>query len=206
MDKSAIKTKAFQLLKKWWCSLLLLPFILYSIHQCYRVLRFNIFFSISYDFPFPVSWVNFLVDNFLLITHEAGHTFFGILGNRTITILGGSLFEILLPVMIFAYTWVNRLKTGMQMALYLVGFSFMSVAFYAADGSERLLPLIGGLSKESHDWYNLLSRWNLLDHDFTVAVILSAAGIICYLVALLIPAFYKTYQQVDIAMDEIVGS
>lgn len=201
MNKESLKTLAASLLKKWWASLLLLPFVVYSIHQCYRVLRFNIFFSISYDFPFPISWIYFLLDNFLLIVHEAGHTFFGILGSRMISILGGSLFEVLLPLMILVYSWVNRLLKGMQFSFFLVGFSLMSVAFYAADANERQLPLIGGLSKESHDWYNLLSRWNLLDHDLSIAIGIASAGIVCYIAALLLPAFSRNYRQVDIDLD-----
>ncbi|MEX0823792.1 MAG: hypothetical protein WD008_05345, partial [Balneolaceae bacterium] len=57
-----------KLLRKWRVTLLLLPFIIYHLHQAYWVLRFNIFFTISYDFPFPISLENFLVKNFLLIT------------------------------------------------------------------------------------------------------------------------------------------
>lgn len=198
MTNNRWRSKGIEILQKWWTSLLFLPFIMYSIHQCYRVLRYNVFFSISYDFPFPVSWVHFLLDNFLLIVHEAGHTFFSIFGSRNITILGGSLFEILLPIMVFAFTWINQLKKGMPFALYLVGFSFMSVAFYAADGSARQLPLIGGLGKESHDWYNLLSQWNLLDQDDTIAMLIAFMGCFCYFWALLIPAFFKKYEQVNI--------
>jgi len=198
MTRDHFKKTARSLIKKWWGSFFLLPFIIYSIHQCYWTLNYNIFFSISYEFPFPVNFIHFLLDNFLLIVHEAGHTFFGIAGFRTLTILGGSLFQILLSLLILAYTLVNRLKIGMQLSLYLTGFSFMGVAFYAADAGARQLPLIGGLSKESHDWYNLLSRWNLLDQDLTVAVILSAAGIICYLISLTVPLFFKKYGKTNI--------
>lgn len=198
MNTDTLKKTGWKILGKWWCSLLLLPFVFYTVHQMYWTLRFNIHFAISYNFPFPVNFINFLTDNFLLITHEAGHTFFSIFGSRTITVLGGSLFEILLPVIIFAYTWYNRKKIGMQFSLYLVGFAFLQVAYYAADAGARELPLIGGLSKESHDWSNLLSWWNILDHDITVGVILAAIAVICFVAALLVPAFFKTYEEVNL--------
>lgn len=201
MDSERIKSLVVPLLKKWWPSLLLLPFVIYSVHQAYWTLRFNIFFSMTYEFPFPINFIHFMLDNFLLITHEAGHTFFSIFGIRTVTILGGSLFEVLLPVMILAYTWINQLRTGMQLSLYLVGFAFIDVAFYAADGGARQLPLIGGLPKEAHDWYNLLSRWGMLESDISVGVMLAFFGGMCYLVALLIPLFSKEYDSVDIEMD-----
>jgi hypothetical protein len=87
----------------------------------------------------------------LLIIHEAGHTFLGIFGWRTLTILGGSLWEVMLPVIILAYFWVDNSKTGIQLSLYLVGFSILQVAYYVADASARQLPLLGGLPKEAHD-------------------------------------------------------
>ena len=195
MNWNKIKSLSTSFLKKWWCSLLLIPFIIYSIHQSYWTLNYNIFFAISYEFPFPINFINFLLDNFLLIVHEAGHTFFGLLGFRTLTILGGSLFQLILPILILAYFWFNSMKTGMQLAWYMLGFSFIDVAFYAADGGARQLPLIGGLSKEAHDWYNLLVRWNMLESDITIGIILTAIGIFCYLSALFIPVTIRKYDK-----------
>ena len=201
MDTSRLKSILLPILKKWWCSLLLLPFIIYSLHQAYWALRFNIFFSVTYETPFPVNFIHFMLDNFLLIVHEAGHTFFSIFGVRTITILGGSLFEVLLPIIILAFTWVNKKKIGMQLSLYMVGFAFLQVAFYAADGGERQLPLIGGLSKESHDWYNLLAGWGMLDSDLTVGIILVITGALCYLAAILVPVYFKKYERVNLELE-----
>lgn len=194
-----INTRA--ILSQWWFSLLLVPLVIYSIHQTYWTLRFNIFFAITYDFPFPVNFVHFLIRNFLLIVHEAGHTFFSVLGNRTITILGGSLFEILLPAMILIYFFINRKKTGIQFASYLTGFAFLDVAAYVADAGARQLPLIGGLPKEAHDWHNLLYRWDALEYDLNVATVLAVTGGIFFMVALLYPFCYKKYNEVDIKLD-----
>ena len=198
MNWDNIKSKGLPILKKWWCSLLLIPFVIYSIHQSYWTLNYNIFFAISYDFPFPINFINFLVDNFLLITHEAGHTFFGFFGIRTLTILGGSLFQLILPALILAYFWYNKKKTGMQLSWYLLGFSLIDVAFYAADGGARQLPLIGGLSKEAHDWYNLLSGWGILESDITFGVVFTFIAGICYIVALLLPLYVGHLKNVDL--------
>lgn len=103
--------------------------------------------------------------------------------------------------MILAYTWINQKIKGSQFALYLLGFSFIDVAFYAADGGARQLPLIGGLPKEAHDWYNLLSRWNLLESDITFGVILVITGAVCYLSALILPLLYRRYESVDIELE-----
>lgn len=201
MDIQALKTRLIPLLQKWWSTFLLLPFIGYFIHQVYRAFRFNIFFAISYDFPFPVNAVHFLLKNFSLIVHEAGHTFFSIMGSRFITILGGSLFEILLPLLIVAYAWYYGNKYGIQFSLFYLGFSLIDVAIYAADAGARQLPLIGGLSKESHDWYNMLNDLNILEADIVIGIIISVLGMTCYLIALFVPLFHKNYRSSEINLD-----
>jgi hypothetical protein len=201
LNTNQLKSTGKKVLKKWWASLLILPFAIYSVHQIYWALNYNIFFAVNYEYPFPLSVVHFFADNFLLIVHEAGHTFFGLFGVRFIGILGGSLFQILLPLTIFAYFWINRQKIGVQLSLCLVGFSWLDVAGYAADGGARQLPLIGGLGKESHDWYNLLVRMDALEHDITFALAFVAIGIACYLWALLVPVFHQKTQEVDLELN-----
>ncbi len=191
MDTDRIEQWAVAFLKRWWASLLMLPFILYSIHQVYWAINYNIFFAVNYNYPFPLDLAYLFVDTFLLIVHEAGHTFFSLLRIRFLTILGGSLLQIFIPLAILGYCWVNQKNIGMQFSLFLVGFSWLDVATYAADGSERQMPLIGGLGKESHDWHNILSQLNALEHDITFGIVFIVIGIGCYLMALFIPSFYK---------------
>lgn len=194
LDRSLLQ----QIFVRWWATILLIPFMLYQIHQAYWTLNFNIFFSITYDFPFPVNIEKFLINNFLLIVHEAGHTFFSFLGSRTITILGGSLNEILLPLLIVIFTIFNRYIKGTQFSLYLLGTAWFSVAFYAADGGQRQLPLIGNLGKESHDWYNLLHHFDLLESDALIAFTFAMMGIFIYAAALTVPIWLKKYKSVDL--------
>jgi hypothetical protein len=184
--------------RRWWMSVLLIPFIVYHLHQAYWTLRYNIFFSYSYDFPFPINAEKFMVQSFLLIVHEAGHTFMGLLGNRTLTILGGSLYEILLPVIILGYLLFNKIIKGTQLGFYLVGSAWLSVAFYAADASERQLPLISNLGNEAHDWGNLLTRWGYLPYDTQIGVLLALIGVACYIAAISVPLWMEIYESADI--------
>lgn len=201
MDLQSAKLKATSLLQKWGWSLLLLPFIYYSLHQAYRALRFNIFFSISYDFPFPVNIVHLMLNSFLLIVHEAGHTFFSILGWRTLTILGGSVLECLLPALILVYFWMNNRRTGMQLSLYLLGFSLLRISYYIADAPRRQLPLLGNLPKEAHDWHNLLVQWHALEFNMHIATAVLIMAVICYIGALLVPAFHRSYRNIQLDLD-----
>lgn len=187
-------------LKKWWLSIFLVPFIFFHLHQAYLAIHFNIFFSISYDFPFPVNIENFFIRNFLLLVHEAGHTFFGLLGNRTMNILGGSLNEILISSLILGYFWFHKIQKGTQFGFYLLGSAWLSVAYYAADGSARQLPLIGNLGKESHDWYNLLYNWNLLNYDKTIAILFICLVVVCFLLSVSVPLWLKKYEDVKIKL------
>lgn len=198
MNTDQLKKQSISFLKKWWASLLMLPFLLYSLHQVYWALNYNIFFAVNYHYPFPLDIVYLFVDTFLLIIHEAGHTFFRLLGIRFLTILGGTLFQILLPLAILGYCWINQKYIGLQFSYLLLGFSWLDVATYAADGSTRQLPLIGGLGKESHDWYNLLARINALEYDIAIGLCLIFIGILCYMMALSVPQFYKNHKQVDL--------
>ena len=99
MNTGRLKTVGVTILKKWWCSIFLLPFIFYSLDQTYWTLTFNIFFFITYEFPFPLSIANIFVNGFLTAVHEAGHTLFGLFGWRTLGILGGSLLQLFMATL-----------------------------------------------------------------------------------------------------------
>ena len=188
-------------IKRWWLSVVLVPFIIYHLHQAYWTLHFNIFFSNSYDFPFPVNIENIVVRNFLLIVHEAGHTFMSFFGNRTLTILGGSLYEIALPLIILGYFLFNRRPKGSQIGFYLTGSACLSVAFYAADAGARQLPLIGNLGDTAHDWGNLLTGWGLLQYDAGIGTGFALIGAGCYIAALWVPFWLETYEEADLELD-----
>lgn len=198
---SLLRVKGPSLLKTWWCSVLLLPFVLLSVHQIYKALSVNIFFLIHYDYIFPYSIVYFLIFHFDLIVHEAGHTFFGIFGNRILYILGGSVYQVFLPFLIFAFAWFNRYWVGMQLSLAYLGFSWMSVAGYAGDAATRQLPLIGNLGKEAHDWHNIFRHLGVLESYMTFAVIFAVIGGLCYMAALALPAFRDDTEFADLDID-----
>ena len=46
------------------------------------------------------SFVLFMVHNVNLVFHEAGHWIFGVFGNDTLSILGGSLNQVLIPLVV----------------------------------------------------------------------------------------------------------
>lgn len=133
----------------------------------------------SFDLP-NILWFTHLI---LLYIHEAGHFFFSPFG-RTFNILGGSLLQILVPVI----WYLVAKREGSQLsnvALVFTGVSIVDVSIYVKDAGMLQLPLIGGLSKAHHDWRNLLNGWEMIDDAFLLGEILfwmgmliGAAGII----------------------------
>jgi hypothetical protein len=105
-----------------------------------------------------------------LVFHEAGHWIFGITGNRTLTILGGSFNQVLVPLIVCFTFWRNRDATGMGFGLVWMFMNFLEVGRYMADARKPVLPLIGGMDPYgSHDWINLFNRWDLWSYDTAIA-------------------------------------
>ncbi|MFY0685145.1 MAG: hypothetical protein JXR20_11370 [Balneola sp.] len=199
MDLRAIKTKLLPFLSKWWLSLLLVLFSWFIIEQFYIALRYNIFYAVNYSHVFGFSILYFLMDNLTLILHEAGHTIFGIFGWRFLTVLGGTLMQLIIPTLIIVFGWMNRKLFITQAALYWLGFAWLDTAAYCADAYSKSLPLLGNLPKSAHDFSNLLSALNILDSYSTVAWILFSIGIVALLVGILLPLFHSSsYKEVDL--------
>lgn len=165
-------------------------------------LKWNISFAWMYPYPFFLTPFFFFIDNFLLIIHEAGHTFFGFLGARFIGILGGTLLEILLPFCIFVYGWWDRKRFSAQLGLLLTAFAWFESAAYAADALERRMPLIGGLPKSAHDFYNMFTMKGLMDDHMAIAWTMYWIGIIALILFFAYPLLErKKYDYVDIEID-----
>ncbi len=107
--------------------------------------------------------------NINLPFHEFGHVLFAPLG-RFMMILGGSLFQILLPLILLgAFIIKQRDSFAASIMLWWCGQNFIDVAPYIADAPYRALPLVGGGGEESHDWGNLLTMMNAVDSAQSLA-------------------------------------
>jgi hypothetical protein len=116
--------------------------------------------------------------------HEAGHVIFIPFG-RFMTILGGTLGQILMP-MICLGTFLIKTRDpfGAAVALWWMAESLMDIAPYINDARALDLMLIGGVTgKESdgHDWNNILTMLNLLEWDHRLAHLTYNIGILLML-------------------------
>jgi hypothetical protein len=126
-----------------------------------------------------------VLDTTSLIIHEAGHFFFRPFG-WTLYLLGGSLFQLILPGL-FIYTFLRRLYLpGLQIAFVWLGQNALNVATYASDAQERALPLITG-DPTTHDWWQLLRAADLLAYDDVIGGVFLCVALVAFGIGLLLP-------------------
>ena len=110
--------------------------------------------------------------------HEAGHVLFRLFG-EFLGIAGGSLLQIIVPIVFFGYFVYYKKPFSAAIVLFWVGNNFLDVYVYANDAQVMQLPLLSGLTGSEggfHDWNYLLSETNLLDKTYLIAKILRFTG------------------------------
>ncbi len=115
--------------------------------------------------------------------HEIGHFIcmpFGYMPH----VAGGSIWQILVFVLPAAwYFFVRHQITGPLIFMALAGHSLINLAVYIGDARTRNLPLIMGMGKDHHDWWNLLRELGLLEYDHILATGANVTGVIVILLA-----------------------
>jgi len=115
----------------------------------------------------------FLVLDYVnLMIHEGGHFFFSWFG-YTITILGGTLGELLVPLLCAAYFFWQRETTGFAFCGFWFFENFLYIGAYMADARRAALPLVGS---EESDWVILFGQWGLLAEDQRIGGVISMLG------------------------------
>lgn len=102
-----------------------------------------------------------ILDNVNLMIHEAGHVFFSWCG-YTIMILGGTLGELLAPLLLAVYFFWKREVTATAFCGFWFFENFLYIGTYMADARAVSLPLVGS---GEHDWETLFGQWGLLMQD-----------------------------------------
>jgi hypothetical protein len=130
------------------------------------------------------------LDDLNLAVHEAGHYVFMPFG-ETLTVLGGSLFQIIVPAVFVGYFVRTRQRYAAAVTMTWVGASLLNVARYIGDARAQELPLLGG-DNSIHDWWYLLINWDMLESDLTIARWVHFAGVVAFLIAIVGGAFWCT--------------
>ena len=102
-------------------------------------------------------------------------------------VLGGSLLQIVVPVVFFGYFVYHQKPFSASIILFWVGQSFVDVYVYANDAVVMQLPLLSGLTGSEggfHDWNYLLTETGLLNQTVLVAKIIRFIGNLIILAAI----------------------
>jgi len=120
-----------------------------------------------------------LLDNVNLVFHEAGHVIFA-LGGEFIGILGGSLMQVLIPVVCGVALLQRGDFFGVALCGLWTGQSMVNVAIYVGDARQLALPLLGG-EHVIHDWNYLLGKLGLLEWDRFLAGMMTLMAVLTIL-------------------------
>jgi hypothetical protein len=122
------------------------------------------------------------LDDLNLAVHEAGHLVFSGFG-ETLTILGGSLFQVIVPAAFVAYFAKSRQRYAASVTMAWVGVNLLNVSRYIGDARAQELPLLGG-EDSIHDWWYLLINWDALPRDTAIARWVHLFGVVAFLTAI----------------------
>ena len=114
----------------------------------------------------------FIIDDANLLFHEAGHLICGLFG-ATMGLYGGTLGQLVFPIISGIAFWRQRSWVSVSVAMLWFFENIFNISPYVADARAQKLPLVGG---GEHDWTNILSRWEALQYDTTLASILIVIG------------------------------
>ncbi|MEG8946577.1 hypothetical protein [Rosettibacter firmus] len=163
--------------KKWISSILLIPIVVYLINNGGKFI---------------------FIDYINLLIHEGGHGIFKLFGKFIYT-LGGTITQILIPLMFVVYYLKVNNTVIAQIFLIWLGENFLNISAYASDARLMRLPLLGG-KKVYHDWNYILNETGIINYDHIVGDIFYYLGLITFLLALILPAIKRDYKQINLDM------
>jgi len=111
----------------------------------------------------------------------AGHLLFAFDG-ETLTVLGGTLLQLLVPAAFVAALWRQGDRHGATIPLWWLGQNCWNISVYVRDAREQALPLVGG---GEHDWAFFLGQWGLLQRDQVIGGAVYVFGALVYAVAII---------------------
>ena len=99
-----------------------------------------------------------------------------------LAVLGGSLFQVIVPLAFVGYFFVRRDLFAACVVMAWLGASLSNLARYIGDARSQELPLLGG-ENVIHDWWFLLVEWDLLSRDLVIAQWVRLLGALAFVVA-----------------------
>jgi hypothetical protein len=161
----------------------------------YAKLIFAALFSLYFGWVALTPMYGSFLDNVDLPIHEFGHLLFRPFG-EFMMVAGGSLFQVILPVVFVGYfIWQRSFYSG-AIVLFWVGQSILNVYVYAADAVKMQLVLTSGFTGSEgsfHDWNYLLTATGLINSTNVVAGIIRLTATLVIIAAGVFSIYYSLY-------------
>jgi len=125
------------------------------------------------------------VDQFHKVVHLSGQGIFGLMGDIP-SVLGGTITQLLVPVLLIIFFYVNYLRKWLQLSFFLLGHTFLNISMYAGDAVARKFDLFGPTDKV-HDWNWMLTFFDALQYHTQVSDVFFILGAVFFLIAILVP-------------------
>jgi hypothetical protein len=103
-------------------------------------------------------------------------------GGEVLSVLGGSLFQLLIPAAFAVALWRRGDRHGATVPLWWMGQNCWNISVYVRDARTQELPLVGG---GEHDWAFLLDRAGWLERDQAIGGAVYLTGVALYAIAIL---------------------
>jgi hypothetical protein len=116
-----------------------------------------------------------------LAIHETGHLVFAFAGD-TLHILGGTLFQLMVPAAFAVALWRRGDRHGATVPLWWMAQNCWNISVYVRDARTQALPLVGG---GEHDWAILLDHFGWLERDQALGGAIYLLGAVLYAAAIL---------------------
>jgi hypothetical protein len=119
-----------------------------------------------------------LMDLVFVPIHEGGHLLFRFFGWQLLTIAGGTMMQLGVPLMLAAYFAFQRQVQAVAFCMFFFFEQFLPTATYMADARAQVLPLVtvGDADYVIHDWDYLFSKFSVLQHDTQIAAVVRVLG------------------------------
>jgi hypothetical protein len=146
----------------------------------------------------------------LLPFHEAGHYAIFRWFGQFIMILGGTLGQHLMPIVLGGALLIQRRDPfGAALFLWLLGFSTIDMAVYMYDAFDPQLQLLGGgtgAESDGHDWQNLFGDLGLLRRAKGIGLFFGWVGMATMLAALAWAAWVLRLQRARLSDSPLAES
>ena len=116
-----------------------------------------------------------IIDYANTVFHEAGHFVFDLFGD-TVGLYGGTLGQLLPPIISAVVFWRQKSLVSVSVALLWFFENFFDIAAYMETARSEGPIVLGVLGWGYHDWWVILRRWGALQYDTTLATMVRVMG------------------------------